>query len=56
MDNHQRILLKLSGEALMSDDEQYCHTKLTGLAQAVAQVVQEGVQVGIVAGAGNIVP
>ena len=49
-----RILLKLSGEALMSDDEQYCHHKLTGLAQAVAQVVQMGVQVGIVIGAGNI--
>jgi uridylate kinase len=49
-----RILLKLSGEALMSDGEQYSHRKLTGLAQAVAQVVHEGVQVGIVAGAGNI--
>ena len=49
-----RILLKLSGEALMSDGEQYSHHKLTGLAQAVAQVIQEGVQVGIVTGAGNI--
>ena len=49
-----RILLKLSGEALMSDGEQYSHRKLTGLAQAVGQVVQKGVQVGIVAGAGNI--
>ncbi len=49
-----RILLKLSGEALMSGDEQYSHTKLTNLAQALAQVVQMGVQVGIVVGAGNI--
>ncbi len=49
-----RILLKMSGEALMSDGEQYSHGKLTGLAQAVAQVVQQGVQVGIVVGAGNI--
>jgi len=49
-----RILLKLSGEALMSADEQYCHTKLTNLAQAISQVVQKGVQVGIVVGAGNI--
>jgi len=49
-----RILLKMSGEALMSAGEQYSHRKLTGLAQAVAQVVQEGVQVGIVVGAGNI--
>jgi uridylate kinase len=49
-----RILLKLSGEALMSDGEQYSHRKLTALAQAVGQVVQQGVQVGIVVGAGNI--
>lgn len=49
-----RILLKLSGEALMSDDEQYDHKCLSGLAQAIAQVVQMGVQVGIVVGAGNI--
>ncbi len=49
-----RILLKLSGEALMSDDEQYCHSKLTALAQAIAQVTEMGVQVGIVVGAGNI--
>jgi len=49
-----RILVKLSGEALMSDGEQYSHQKLTGLAQALAQVVQQGVQVGLVIGAGNI--
>ena len=49
-----RILLKLSGEALMSDGEQYSHRKLTGVAQALAQVVQQGVQAGIVVGAGNI--
>ncbi len=49
-----RILLKLSGEALMSDGEQYSHRKLTGLAQALAQIIQQGVQVGIVVGAGNI--
>ena len=49
-----RILLKLSGEALMSDGEQYCHEKLSGLAQAIARVTQMGVQVGVVVGAGNI--
>ncbi len=49
-----RILLKLSGEALMSEDEQYCHSKLTALAQAIVQVTEMGVQVGIVVGAGNI--
>jgi uridylate kinase len=49
-----RILLKLSGEALMEGPEQYCHEKLTGLAQAIARTVEAGVQVGIVVGAGNI--
>jgi uridylate kinase len=49
-----RILLKLSGEALMAEGEQYSHERLTALAQAVAQVTQMGVQVGIVVGAGNI--
>jgi len=49
-----RILLKLSGEALMEGAEQYSHRKLGALAQAVAAVRQLGVQVGIVVGAGNI--
>lgn len=49
-----RILLKLSGEALSSSSEQFCHEKLSGLAQAIAQVTQMGVQVGVVIGAGNI--
>jgi len=51
---YTRILLKLSGEALMADGEQYSHQKLAGLAQAVAHVVHGGVQIGIVVGAGNI--
>ncbi len=49
-----RILLKLSGEALMEDGEQFSHHKLTDLAHAIAEVRQKGVQVGIVVGAGNI--
>ncbi len=49
-----RILLKLSGEALMGETEQFCHTKLTQLAQVIGKLVEEGVQVGIVIGAGNI--
>jgi len=49
-----RILLKLSGEALMGDGEQYSHAQLSALAQAIAQVVQAEVQVGIVVGAGNL--
>ncbi len=49
-----RILLKLSGEALMEGGEQYSHRKLTALALAIASVREQGVQVGIVIGAGNI--
>ncbi|MGD9548612.1 MAG: UMP kinase [Candidatus Krumholzibacteriia bacterium] len=49
-----RVLLKLSGEALMEGTEQYSHGKLTALAQVLAQVQLAGVQVGIVVGAGNI--
>ena len=49
-----RILLKLSGEALMEGGEQYSHRKLSALAQAVVRTTELGVQVGIVVGAGNI--
>ena len=49
-----RILLKLSGEALMNEGEQFSHRKLTELAHAIAEIQQRGVQVGIVVGAGNI--
>ena len=51
---YSRVLLKLSGEALADGDEQFSHRKLTALAQVLHQVVQSGVQVGIVCGAGNI--
>jgi uridylate kinase len=51
---HSRILLKLSGEALSGPDEQFSHQKLTALAQVLHQVVQSGVQVAVVCGAGNI--
>lgn len=49
-----RILLKLSGEALMEDGQQFSHRKLTDLARAIGEVQQLGVQVAIVIGAGNI--
>ena len=49
-----RILLKLSGEALMGDGEQYSHRNLTALAGALARTVEAGVQVGVTVGAGNI--
>ena len=49
-----RILLKLSGEVLMENGEQFGHSRLTALAQAIAQVVQNGIQLGVVIGGGNI--
>ncbi len=51
---YSRILLKLSGEALGDEHEQFSHQKLTGLAQVLSQVAQSGVQVGVVCGAGNL--
>ena len=51
---YTRILLKLSGEALMEGGEQYSHRRLLGLSQTISRLVQQGTQVGIVIGAGNI--
>ncbi len=50
----KRILLKLSGEAIADGDQQFGHTRLQDLALAIRQVVQAGIQIGIVVGAGNI--
>jgi uridylate kinase len=51
----ERILLKLSGEALMGDLEYGTDPKrVVGVAQQVAAVRDQGVQVAIVVGAGNI--
>ncbi len=49
-----RILLKVSGEALGSAEDAFAHAKLSALAQAITQVVQDGIQVGLVIGAGNL--
>jgi uridylate kinase len=51
---YSRILLKLSGEALASAEDPFGHEKLTGLAQVVREAVDEGVQIGVVVGAGNL--
>jgi uridylate kinase len=51
----QRILLKLSGEALMGDGKYGISPKtLQQIAQEVREVVELGVEVGIVIGGGNI--
>ena len=50
----KRILLKLSGEALAGDKKTgFDETVVTGVAKQVKQLVDEGVQVGIVIGGGN---
>jgi len=51
---YKRILLKLSGEALASDGDPFGHDKLSDLAHVISELVSEGVQVGVVVGAGNL--
>jgi len=52
---YKRILLKLSGEALMGDDTYGINTKvLEFVAAEVKEVVAAGVELGLVIGAGNI--
>lgn len=53
--NYRRVLLKLSGEALMGQlDFGIDSTILTRVASEIRQVTEMGVQVGIVIGGGNI--
>lgn len=55
MAKYQRILLKLSGEALAGENKSGINTDiLDQMADDVAQVVETGVQLGIVIGGGNI--
>lgn len=51
---YNRILLKLSGEALASDGDPFGHDKLSALAQVISELVADGVQIGVVVGAGNL--
>ena len=52
---YSRILLKLSGEALMGDEPYGIDPKVLGrLADEIIEVVRAGVQVGVVIGGGNI--
>lgn len=51
----KRILLKLSGEALMGDDAYGINrTTIAGIVAQVKEVVDLGVEVGVVIGGGNI--
>ena len=52
---YQRILLKLSGEALMGDEDYGIDPKvLDRLAREIIEVGRAGVQIGVVIGGGNI--
>ncbi len=51
---YKRILLKLSGEALQGDDGILNFDTLTTVAKTVKKAVEEGVEVSVVIGAGNI--
>ena len=52
---YNRVLLKLSGEALMGDSEYGIDPKVTDrLAKQVKDLHEDGVEVGIVVGGGNI--
>lgn len=52
---HQRILLKLSGEALMGDDAfGINHATIVRMVEEIAEVTRLGVQVAVVIGGGNI--
>ena len=53
--SYRRILLKLSGEALMGDEPFGIDAKvLDRMAQEIKELVELGVQVGLVIGGGNL--
>lgn len=52
---YNRVLLKLSGEALSSKDHQLDPEILSSLALEIQEIVNMGVQVAIVVGAGNYI-
>jgi uridylate kinase len=51
---YDRILVKLSGEAFADETASISPTILTSLAQQLAAIAGDGVQVGVVVGGGNI--
>jgi uridylate kinase len=55
MTTYKRVLLKLSGEALMADTPYGIDTqRLTGYARQIKEASELGVKIGIVIGGGNI--
>lgn len=55
MPAYKRVLLKLSGEALMGDDAFGINrSTIEGMVNDIAEIVRLGVQVAVVIGGGNI--
>ncbi len=55
MKNYKRVLLKMSGEVLMGDQDYGLHSAtVKRVAEDIKEVVDSGVQVCVVVGAGNI--
>ena len=53
--NYKRILLKLSGESLMGDQNYgISSNRLSNYAQEIKDVIHKGVQIAVVIGGGNI--
>jgi len=55
MNRYNRILLKLSGESLMGNDSYGINTEmLNSYARQIKEIIEAGIEVGIVIGGGNI--
>ncbi|MDD2524130.1 MAG: UMP kinase [Endomicrobiia bacterium] len=50
----KRVLLKLSGEALSSNDKSICSESLQSIVEEIKPVLSKGIELSIVVGAGNI--
>lgn len=52
---YTRVLLKISGEALMGDNGPIGFEKVEKTARSIAALVEKGIEVGVVVGGGNII-
>lgn len=55
MSGIKRVLIKLSGEALLSEDSHFCAHTLRHIVNEIAAINQLGVEIAVVVGGGNIV-
>ncbi|HML48701.1 MAG TPA: UMP kinase, partial [Clostridia bacterium] len=51
---YRRVLIKLSGEALGLDGKLFDFAQIDRVAGVLAQLAREGLEIGVVIGAGNI--